>query len=66
MANRPDVDDLLTPAEVGEIFRVAPKTVVGWANAGRLSVIRTPGGHRRFHAEEIEKLLTADPTQSLT
>lgn len=48
---------MLTPAEVAAIFRVDPRTVVRWANQGRLSSIRTLGGHRRFHAAEIEALL---------
>lgn len=47
---------LLTPAEVAELFRVDPKTVTRWARAGRISAIRTPGGHRRYSAEEIRAL----------
>ena len=50
-------DELLTPAEVAALFRVEPKTVTRWAEAGKLSTIRTLGGHRRFHAREIRKLL---------
>ena len=40
-------DALLTPAEVAALFRVDPKTVTRWAKAGKLSSIRTLGGHRR-------------------
>ncbi|MDP9223860.1 MAG: BldC family transcriptional regulator [Actinomycetota bacterium] len=50
-------DELLTPAEVAALFRVDPKTVTRWAATGKLSTIRTLGGHRRFHAREIRKLL---------
>jgi excisionase family DNA binding protein len=50
-------DELLTPAEVAALFRVEPKTVTRWAEAGKLSTIRTLGGHRRFRAREIRKLL---------
>jgi excisionase family DNA binding protein len=50
-------DELLTPAEVAALFRVEAKTVTRWAEAGKLSTIRTLGGHRRFHAREIRKLL---------
>ncbi len=53
-------EDLLTPAEVAEKFRVDPKTVTRWAAAGRLSSIRTPGGHRRFRRTEVEALLTGE------
>src|SRR5262249_58425519 len=38
---------LLTPGEVAALFRVDPKTVTRWAASGRISSIRTPGGHRR-------------------
>ena len=48
---------LLTPGEVAALFRVDPKTVTRWAAAGRISSIRTPGGHRRFPESEIRALL---------
>lgn len=50
-------DQMLTPAEVALMFRVDPKTVTRWAAAGRVSSIRTPGGHRRFRESEIRALL---------
>jgi excisionase family DNA binding protein len=53
----PSPDELLTPAEVAQMFRVNPKTVTRWARAGKISAIRTLGGHRRFRAAEIKKLL---------
>jgi excisionase family DNA binding protein len=40
-------ENLLTPAEVAALFRVDPKTVTRWAKAGKLTSIRTLGGHRR-------------------
>jgi excisionase family DNA binding protein len=48
---------LLTPAEVAALFRVDPKTVTRWAKAGKLSSIRTLGGHRRYRAEEVKRFL---------
>lgn len=48
-------DALLTPSEVAALFRVNPKTVTRWARAGKLTAIRTLGGHRRFRASEIER-----------
>jgi excisionase family DNA binding protein len=50
-------EGLLTPAEVAALFRVDPKTVTRWAKAGKLSSIRTLGGHRRYRAEEVRKFL---------
>lgn len=49
---------LLTPSEVAAMFRVDPKTVTRWAKAGKLSSIRTLGGHRRYRASEVAALLT--------
>lgn len=53
----PDGADLMTPQEVALAFRVDPKTVTRWANAGKLTSIRTPGNHRRFSLAEVRALL---------
>ena len=53
----PDPDQLLTPSEVAALFRVDPKTVTRWAKAGKLTSIRTLGGHRRYRATEVHALL---------
>jgi excisionase family DNA binding protein len=50
-------EELLTPAEVAAMFRVNPKTVTRWHRTGKISAIRTLGGHRRFRASEIRRLL---------
>ena len=50
-------NDLLTPGEVAILFRVNPKTVTRWARSGKISAVRTLGGHRRFHASEIRRFL---------
>jgi excisionase family DNA binding protein len=50
-------NELLTPGEVAVMFRVDPKTVTRWARAGKISAVRTLGGHRRFRASEIRRLL---------
>jgi hypothetical protein len=39
------------------MFRVDPKTVTRWAKAGKLSSVRTLGGHRRYLASEVRALL---------
>lgn len=49
---------LLTPGEVAALFRVDPKTVTRWAASGRITSIRTPGGHRRFRESEVRALLS--------
>jgi excisionase family DNA binding protein len=53
-------DTLLTPGEVAAMFRVDPKTVTRWAKAGKLTAIRTLGGHRRYRASEVRRLLAGD------
>jgi excisionase family DNA binding protein len=53
-----DVEVLLTPSEVASLFRVDPKTVTRWAKAGKLTPIRTLGGHRRYRKSEVQLLLT--------
>ena len=62
MEPRPDGDqseqeELLTPSEVAAMFRVNPKTVTRWARSGKISAIRTLGGHRRFRKSEITRIL---------
>lgn len=54
-----DQEILLTPAEVANLFRVDPKTVTRWAKAGKLTAIRTLGGHRRYRSTEVNALLKA-------
>ena len=56
-----DVEPLLTPAEVAALFRVDPKTVTRWANSGKLTSIRTLGGHRRYLESEVRGLLDSIP-----
>jgi excisionase family DNA binding protein len=45
------------------MFRVDPKTVTRWAKSGKLTSIRTLGGHRRYRESEVRSLLAGIPTQ---
>jgi excisionase family DNA binding protein len=66
MAEHDDLDapeQLLTPSEVAAMFRVNPKTVTRWARAGKLTAIRTLGGHRRFRVSEIKRCLEEMSTE---
>lgn len=60
MSDEQEDPRLLTSAEVGALFRVDPKTVTRWAAAGRVSSIRTPGGHLRYPEAEIRALIEGD------
>ena len=53
-------EKLLTPGEVAELFKVNPKTVTRWARAGKITAIRTIGGHRRFRADEVRSFLDGE------
>lgn len=49
--------DLMTRAEVAEVFGVAGKTVTRYADDGKFPVAaRTIGGHRRFRAGDVRAL----------
>jgi excisionase family DNA binding protein len=57
----------LRAAEVADLLHVSPKTVSRWAKEGKLPFLKTLGGHRRYPAVEIRKLineLQAEPTAS--
>jgi excisionase family DNA binding protein len=56
--------ELLTVAQVAELFGVAPRTVTRWVRSGRLSAIRTLGGHHRFFADEVLHLLEGVPLEA--
>ena len=45
----------LGPAEVAELFMVSPATVRLWASKGDLRAAATPGGHRRFLRQDVER-----------
>ncbi|HVM40744.1 MAG TPA: BldC family transcriptional regulator [Acidimicrobiia bacterium] len=66
MQEREEHEVLLTPSEVAAMFRVNPKTVTRWARAGKISAIRTLGGHRRFRASEIRKYLEQVESEQLS
>lgn len=53
--------ELLTPAEVGARFRVSSKTIGRWEKDGKLTAVRTIGGHRRYFAEQASALLRGAP-----
>jgi excisionase family DNA binding protein len=50
-------DRLLSPAQVAPLFGVASRTLTRWARLGKLTAVRTVGGHRRFRESEVWRLL---------
>jgi len=47
----------LTLGEAAQILGVDATTLRGWADAGKIRVFRTPGGHRRFDSADLESLI---------
>jgi excisionase family DNA binding protein len=45
----------LAPSEVAEILMVSPASVRMWASKGDLVSMLTPGGHRRFDPEAVQR-----------
>ena len=64
MQRHAEQEVLLTTAEVAKMFRVDPKTVTRWAKAGKLTPIRTIGGHRRYRRSEVQALLGIDAKEA--
>src|SRR5687767_12030787 len=48
---------LLRTREVAMLFQVSERAVTDWATKGRIPSVRTPGGHRRYPADEVWALL---------
>jgi excisionase family DNA binding protein len=53
----------LSLGEASRLLGVSQGTLRRWADDGRLRVFTTPGGHRRFAREAIERLLPSDRDQ---
>ena len=52
-------DDLITSAEAAKIGHVSKITIHRAVKAGKLTPLRTPGGHFRFRRSDVEALLAA-------
>jgi excisionase family DNA binding protein len=49
------MDEFLTSADVARLLGVGPTSVKRWADSGLLPCLRTPGKHRRFARDEVER-----------
>jgi excisionase family DNA binding protein len=49
---------MLRTSDVALLFQVSERTVSEWARRGRVPSVRTPGGHRRYPADQIRRLFT--------
>ena len=49
--------ELLRPKEAAKMLGVTTTTLREWDKRGVLHSVRTPGNQRRFHENEIKKLM---------
>ena len=57
-----ETGEFLTTQEVARLAGVGPTAVKRWTDLGRLTCVRTAGGHRRFARTEVERFLGTHPT----
>ncbi|AOX02664.1 DNA invertase [Moorena producens PAL-8-15-08-1] len=55
----------LTPIEAQEKFGYHPRTLARWAEAGKIELIKSPGGHRRYLESSIEQLIDGVDSRSV-
>jgi len=53
-------EKLLTPKQVCAALKVSIQTLRLWDESGKLSAVRTPGGHRRYKESDIYKFIGID------
>lgn len=49
--------ELLTLEEAIKLIKVSKSTLRRWEKEGKIKSIRTPGGHRRYSVEELERTM---------
>jgi excisionase family DNA binding protein len=49
--------DFVTSADAARMLGVGPTSIKRWADSGLLPCVRTPGKHRRFVRQEVERFL---------
>jgi excisionase family DNA binding protein len=59
-------DPLLTTRGAARMLGVSLRTIQLWADAGILTVGRTPGRHRRVHLSEVQRLKDSMATAPVT
>ncbi len=47
----------LTRGEVARLFGVSSSTITRWARTGLIRALRTPGGHYRYRADEVARVM---------
>ena len=50
---------LLTIRQAAELLGVHPLTLRNWSEKGAVPCLRTPGGHRRYRPQDLQRILAA-------
>ena len=50
---------LLTIRQAAELLGVHPLTLRNWSEKGAVPCLRTPGGHRRYRPQDLQRMLAA-------
>ena len=50
---------LLTIGQAAELLGVHPLTIRNWSDKGTIRCLRTPGGHRRYRLQDLQRALAA-------
>jgi len=53
----------MTPIQAARRLAVSSETLRRWGIEGRLSEIKTAGGHRRYRSDEVERLMPTAPAR---
>ncbi|AMS03937.1 helix-turn-helix DNA binding protein [Gordonia phage UmaThurman] len=56
-AARDDGEDLLTTTEAASLVRISRSTLFRAVEAGKITPLRTPGGHFRFRRSDVLAML---------
>jgi excisionase family DNA binding protein len=51
-------DEMLGPKEAAAVLGISTDTLTRWGDQGRIRYIRLPTGRRKYHREDVERLLT--------
>jgi putative resolvase len=58
------MEKLITVTEAALQLGVTKRTLQDWDRSGKLSALRTAGGHRRYRQSDIEKLQGIETEES--
>ena len=59
------MNKLVSIKQAAELFGVSTKTLRNWDRDGRLSPIRTLGGHRRYCISDIKKVINGKNSRDI-